>query len=80
MKIFAKNIIDFLKEKDLIYIMVAVYIGTILNNFLSSLTNSVIIPVIGLVVPDSIKLNDVVINKLHDLGFIWKCGSCHQIL
>ena len=70
MKIFAKNIIDFLKEKDLIYIMVAVYIGTILNNFLSSLTNSVIIPVIGLVVPDSIKLNDVVINKLHDLGFI----------
>ena len=33
---FINKIRSFLKEKDLIYFMIAVYVGTILNNFLSS--------------------------------------------
>ena len=64
------NIIGFLKEKDLIYIMVAVYIGTILNNFLSSFTNSIIIPLIGLIIPESWNVSDSIIDKLQELGFV----------
>lgn len=64
------NIINFLREKDLIYIMVAVYIGTILNNFLSSFTNSIIIPLIGLAIPENWGASDSVIEKLEDLGFV----------
>lgn len=64
------NIIGFLKEKDLIYIMVAVYIGTILNNFLSSFTNSIIIPLIGLTIPESWNVSDSIIDKLQELGFV----------
>jgi large-conductance mechanosensitive channel len=50
--------------------MVAVYIGTILNKFLTTFTNSVIIPVIDLITPDAIFTENTISKKLESLGFI----------
>ena len=47
-KLFITKLKEFLKEKDLIYFMIAVYVGTLLNDFLSSFTNSIIIPLINM--------------------------------
>ena len=40
---------------------------TILNNFLSSFTNSIIIPLIGLIIPESWNVSDSIIDKLQEL-------------
>lgn len=69
-KTFIDKMRSFLKEKDLIYFMIAVYIGTILNDFLSSFTNSIIIPIVNMAIPSSLKIGDKMTNMLEDLGFV----------
>ena len=69
-KTFVDRLREFMKERDLIYLMVAVYIGTILNKFLTTFTNSVIIPVIDLITPDAIFTENTIRKKLESLGFI----------
>lgn len=69
-KTFIDKMRSFLKEKDLIYFMIAVYIGTILNDFLSSFTNSIIIPIVNMSIPNSLKIGDKMTNMLEDLGFV----------
>jgi large-conductance mechanosensitive channel len=67
---FINKIRSFLKEKDLIYFMIAVYVGTILNNFLSSFTNSIIIPLISMLIPKSLTIGEKMGQILEDLGFV----------
>ena len=69
-KTFVNRIREFMKERDLIYLMIAVYIGTILNKFLTTFTNSVIIPVIDLITPDAIFAENAVSKNLEKLGFV----------
>tara|TARA_B100000035_G_C21036030_1_gene570999 strand:+ start:2541 stop:2888 length:348 start_codon:yes stop_codon:yes gene_type:complete len=62
---------NFLIEKDLIYFMIAVYAGTVLQRFLESLTNSIILPLINLITPSWLsKVENNIQNNLEDLGFI----------
>lgn len=69
-KTFVDRLREFMKDRDLIYLMIAVYIGTILNKFLTTFTNSVIIPVIDLVTPDAIFAENTVSRNLEKLGFV----------
>jgi len=66
-KLFITKLKEFLKEKDLIYFMIAVYVGTLLNDFLSSFTNSIIIPLINMAIPDSMNADSLIMEKL---GFV----------
>ena len=61
---------SFLIERDLIYFMIAVYAGTILNDFLSSFTNSIILPIVNMAIPSSFKIGDKMKDTLEDLGFV----------
>ncbi len=62
---------NFLIEKDLIYFMIAVYAGTVLQRFLESLTNSIILPLINIITPSWLsKVESNIQNNLEDLGFI----------
>ena len=69
-KSFVNRIRKFMKERDLIYLTIAVYIGTILNKFLTTFTNSVIIPVFNLIIPDSLLIENIINKKLEGLGFV----------
>ena len=62
---------NFLIEKDLIYFMIAVYAGTVLQRFLESLTNSIILPLINLITPSWLSEGENNIqNYLEELGFV----------
>jgi large-conductance mechanosensitive channel len=62
---------NFLIEKDLIYFMIAVYAGTVLQRFLESLTNSIILPIIGIITPSWVSENENNLQDyLEDLGFV----------
>ena len=67
---FVDKMRKFMKEGDLIYLLVAVYIGTILNKFLTTFTNSVIIPLIHLIIPDAIFIENNFTKKLEAFGFV----------
>ena len=69
-KLFITKLKEFLKEKDLIYFMIAVYVGTLLNDFLSSFTNSIIIPLINMAIPDSMNADSLIMEKMEKLGFV----------
>jgi len=69
-KAFYEKIRVFLKEKDLIYFMIAVYIGTLLNEFLTTFTSSVIIPIINMIIPESFGLDGSITDTLENLGFV----------
>jgi large-conductance mechanosensitive channel len=62
---------NFLIEKDLIYFMIAVYAGTVLQRFFESFTSSILIPIFGLITPSWVenKQEDIQ-TKLEELGFV----------
>jgi len=68
---WANRLRNFLIEKDLIYFMIAVYAGTVLQRFLESLTHSIILPLINLITPTWLSESEENIqNNLEELGFV----------
>ncbi len=61
----------FLIEKDLIYFMIAVYTGTVLQRFLESFTKSILIPIFNLITPKWLSEREGMFNEyLESLGFV----------
>lgn len=58
------NFSSFLLEKDLLQLILAVYLGTILQDFFNSLVEGAILPTMFLFVPSSkaTKFQDIVVN------------------
>lgn len=58
------NFSSFLLEKDLLQLILAVYLGTILQDFFNSVVEGAILPTIFLFVPSSkaTKFQDIVVN------------------
>ena len=65
---FATLMRQFLKEGDLIYYMIAVYTGTVLNDFLSKMSSSVIVPFFSMIFPFFV-ISDQRLSYLESLGF-----------
>ena len=65
---FANLMRQFLKEGDLIYYMIAVYTGTVLNDFLSKMSSSIIVPLFSMLFPFLV-VSDEGISYLESLGF-----------
>lgn len=61
---------NFLKEGDLIYYMIAVYTGTVLNNFLTAFSKSIVKPTFGMILPSFLQLNEENYAQLESLGFV----------
>lgn len=68
---FINRLRFFLIEKDLIYIMIAVYVGTVLHKFLETFTESIIIPILVLITPQWFEKGEKNIkDTLEALGFV----------
>lgn len=50
---FKQNISNFLFEKDLLQLIIAVYLGTVLQDFFNSFVNGIILPLLLLFIPNS---------------------------
>lgn len=58
------NFSSFLLEKDLLQLILAVYLGTLLQDFFNSIVEGAILPSMFLLVPDSkaTRFQDIIIN------------------
>ena len=61
---------NFLKEGDLIYYMIAVYTGTVLNNFLTAFSKSIVKPTFGMILPSFMQFSDKNYQEMEELGFV----------
>jgi large-conductance mechanosensitive channel len=68
---FITRLRNFLIEKDLIYIMIAVYVGTVLQKFLETFTKSIIMPILTLITPEWFEKREKDFkDTLETLGFV----------
>ena len=72
---FANLMRQFLKEGDLIYYMIAVYTGTVLNDFLSKMSKSVIVPFFSMIFPFLV-ISDERLSYLESMGF----KNLHEVM
>ena len=72
---FASLMRQFLKEGDLIYYMIAVYTGTVLNDFLSKMSSSIIVPFFSMIFPFLV-VSDESLSYLESLGF----KNLHEVI
>ena len=54
-KLSFKNLIKFLKQHDLIYMALSVYLGIVLEKFLESFIKDIFVPIVSTPIPNSIK-------------------------
>jgi len=69
------TLVNFLKQKDLIYMAIAVYLGLVLQNFLESLAGDIVIPLATAPLPENIKDIDLNVFGMDVNRFIVKLLS-----
>lgn len=65
-----RTLISFLKENNIAFMAISVYIGVVLQKFLNSFVNDIFVPLVSAPLPDSIREIDLNIWNLNINRFL----------